>query len=51
VRNPLTTARGFIQLLGEMNDADERHKEYISIALQELVRARDDYLFSKIFHY
>lgn len=51
VRNPLTTARGFMQLLGEMKDADERQKQYISIALQELMRAdsiiRDYLTFAK----
>jgi len=51
VRNPLTTARGFMQLLGEMKDADERQKEYISISLQELERAdsiiRDYLTFAK----
>ncbi|MBI0575867.1 GHKL domain-containing protein [Neobacillus cucumis] len=51
VRNPLTTARGFMQLLGEMKDAEQRQKEYISIALQELDRAdsiiRDYLTFAK----
>lgn len=51
VRNPLTTARGFMQLLGEMKVADEKQKQYISIALQELMRAdriiRDYLTFAK----
>ncbi|MFD0828062.1 ATP-binding protein [Neobacillus sp. M.A.Huq-85] len=51
VRNPLTTARGFMQLLGEMKDVDQRQMEYISIALQELDRAnsiiRDYLMFAK----
>ncbi|TYR81253.1 two-component sensor histidine kinase [Priestia megaterium] len=46
VRNPLTASRGFIQMLGE-SEADTMKKRYLSIAIDELDRAKeiiDDYL-------
>lgn len=46
VRNPLTTSRGFIQLLSEEGSIHKR-KDYVDIALQELDRATEiinDYL-------
>lgn len=38
VRNPLTTVRGFLQLLSKM-DNSEKSKEYIHISIDELDRA------------
>ncbi len=38
VRNPLTTVRGFLQLLSKM-DNNEKSKEYIHISIDELDRA------------
>ncbi|AZV42589.1 hypothetical protein BAOM_1980 [Peribacillus asahii] len=46
VRNPLTTSRGFIQMLSE-ETSDQKRKQYTEIALQELDRATEvinDYL-------
>ncbi|MGG6440876.1 histidine kinase dimerization/phospho-acceptor domain-containing protein, partial [Saccharococcus caldoxylosilyticus] len=39
VRNPLTTARGFIQLLEQSHLSQEKRKQYIRIAIEELDRA------------
>ncbi|UOE94286.1 MASE3 domain-containing protein [Alkalihalobacillus sp. LMS39] len=36
IRNPLTTVKGFLQLIG--SEADETTKEYIKIMLNEIVR-------------
>ncbi|WP_017434546.1 ATP-binding protein [Saccharococcus caldoxylosilyticus] len=47
VRNPLTTARGFIQLLEQSHLSQEKQKQYIRIAIEELDRAQaiiTDYL-------
>ncbi|KYD09628.1 hypothetical protein B4119_2066 [Parageobacillus caldoxylosilyticus] len=47
VRNPLTTARGFIQLLEQSHLSQEKRKQYIRIAIEELDRAQaiiTDYL-------
>ncbi|NUK30692.1 GHKL domain-containing protein [Parageobacillus sp. VR-IP] len=47
VRNPLTTARGFIQLLEQSHLTQEKRKQYIRIAIEELDRAQaiiTDYL-------
>ncbi|WP_018662677.1 sensor histidine kinase [Heyndrickxia acidiproducens] len=47
IRNPLTTTRGFLQLLAESGDIPADKKEYISIAVNELDRAEGiirDYL-------
>ncbi len=47
IRNPLTTVKGFLQLLGEKDYPDEKKKEFIDIAVQELNRAEEvinDYL-------
>ncbi|WP_415813120.1 ATP-binding protein [Mesobacillus thioparans] len=47
IRNPLTTVKGFLQLLSEQNYPDEKKKEFIHIAVQELDRAEEvinDYL-------
>nr|WP_249745379.1 HAMP domain-containing sensor histidine kinase [Mesobacillus boroniphilus] len=47
IRNPLTTVKGFLQLLGEQNYPDEKKKEFIHISIQELNRAEEvinDYL-------
>lgn len=47
IRNPLTTVKGFLQLLGEQNYPDDKKKEFIDIAVQELNRAEEvinDYL-------
>jgi two-component system, sporulation sensor kinase B len=47
VRNPLTTARGFIQLLEQSHLSQEKRKQYIRIAIEELDRAEaiiTDYL-------
>jgi nitrogen-specific signal transduction histidine kinase/transcriptional regulator with GAF, ATPase, and Fis domain len=38
VRNPMTTVRGFLQLLKEANDY-EKYKQYIGIMIEELDRA------------
>lgn len=46
VRNPLTTVRGFLQLLSKMYES-EKSKEYIQISIDELDRAEaiiSDYL-------
>jgi two-component system sporulation sensor kinase B len=46
VRNPLTTVRGFLQLLSQM-DNNDKSKEYIHISIEELDRAEaiiSDYL-------
>lgn len=51
IRNPLTTARGFMQLLGESLEIPEKQKEYISYAINEIDRAdsiiRDYLTFAK----
>lgn len=39
IRNPLTTVRGFIQLLGEANEEKEKIELYQKICLEELNRA------------
>jgi two-component system, sporulation sensor kinase B len=39
VRNPLTTTRGFLQLVNESNDIPVVEKRYIKIAMQELDQA------------
>ncbi|OXM84203.1 sensor histidine kinase [Paenibacillus rigui] len=47
IRNPLTSVRGFIQLLGESNLSEEKKRFYQSICLEELDRAQliiTDYL-------
>lgn len=47
IRNPLTTVKGFLQLLNEQNYPEEKKKEFIQIAIQELNRAEEvinDYL-------
>ncbi|MBT2679478.1 sensor histidine kinase [Bacillus sp. ISL-35] len=47
IRNPLTTVKGFLQLLGEQDYPDEKKKEFIHIAVEELNRAEEvinDYL-------
>lgn len=59
IRNPLTTVKGFLQLLGEQSYPEEKKKEFIQIAVDELNRAEqviNDYLtfarpaFDKIEH-
>lgn len=51
IRNPLTAARGFVQLLSEDQGTSKKHSEYLSIISQELNSAEQvikDYLsFSK----
>ncbi|OHR64657.1 hypothetical protein HMPREF3291_14860 [Bacillus sp. HMSC76G11] len=47
VRNPLTTTKGFLQLLREENISQKKKEEYIEISLNELDRATNiikDYL-------
>ncbi|WP_176167351.1 sensor histidine kinase [Mesobacillus jeotgali] len=47
IRNPLTTVKGFLQLLKEQDYPAEKKKEFIHIAVQELNRAEEvinDYL-------
>lgn len=47
VRNPLTTVKGFLQLLGEKSYSEEKKQEFIRIAVDELERAEkviNDYL-------
>ncbi|USK26544.1 two-component sensor histidine kinase [Bacillus sp. CMF21] len=47
VRNPLTTTKGFLQLLREEDISQEKKEEYIEISLNELDRATNiikDYL-------
>jgi two-component system, sporulation sensor kinase B len=47
VRNPLTTVKGFLQLLDEQSYPEEKKKEFIKIAVEELDRAEQvisDYL-------
>lgn len=47
VRNPLTTVKGFLQLLDEQSYPEEKKKEFIKIAIEELDRAEQvisDYL-------
>ncbi|MEH7444983.1 ATP-binding protein [Bacillus sp. JJ1122] len=47
IRNPLTTVKGFLQLLGEQSYPEEKKKEFIQIAVSELDRAEEvinDYL-------
>jgi two-component system, sporulation sensor kinase B len=47
VRNPLTIARGFMQLLEQSHLSQEKRKQYIRIAIEELDRAEaiiTDYL-------
>lgn len=39
VRNPLTTSRGFLQLVNELDDIPAVQKGYIEIAIEELDRA------------
>jgi two-component system sporulation sensor kinase B len=39
VRNPLTTTRGFLQLLGESKAIPEVEKGYLTVAMQELDQA------------
>lgn len=47
IRNPLTVSRGFVQLLKEPSLNSDDRERYISLALQEMDRAKeiiDDYL-------
>jgi len=47
IRNPLTSVKGFLQLLGEQSYPEEKKKEFIQIAVNELDRAEqviNDYL-------
>ncbi|WP_170169175.1 sensor histidine kinase [Mesobacillus subterraneus] len=47
IRNPLTTVKGFLQLLREQSYPENKKKEFIDIAVQELDRAEEvinDYL-------
>lgn len=47
IRNPLTSTRGFLQLLQDKNLSDETRDVYINIAIKELDHAKaiiDDYL-------
>ncbi len=47
IRNPLTSSRGFVQIVQESAEITEKEKEYLSIALQEMDRATEiihDYL-------
>ncbi|MGG7620805.1 ATP-binding protein [Bacillus coreaensis] len=47
IRNPLTTARGFIQMLVESKDVQEKEKSFLEISLGEIDRAEGiigDYL-------
>lgn len=47
IRNPLTSVKGFLQLLGEKDYPEERKREFIQIAVDELNRAEQvigDYL-------
>ncbi|MEH7885005.1 HAMP domain-containing sensor histidine kinase [Bacillus sp. JJ1609] len=47
IRNPLTTVKGFLQLLGEQSYPEEKKQEFIKIAVDELNRAEqviNDYL-------
>ncbi|RFU66645.1 sensor histidine kinase [Peribacillus glennii] len=51
IRNPLTSAKGFVQFVSEDDNLAQTQKEYLSIALQELNQAetviRDYLTFSK----
>lgn len=40
VRNPMTTVKGFLQLMGENNNS-EKYSEYIPLMISELDRAND----------
>lgn len=47
IRNPMTSVRGFIQLLSSSKNLSKEEKQYVSISLEELDRANsiiDDYL-------
>ncbi|MBM7652822.1 sensor histidine kinase [Neobacillus cucumis] len=47
IRNPMTSVKGFMQLLTEANNLTTNQKEFIQISLEELNRANDiitDYL-------
>lgn len=39
VRNPLTSVKGFLQLLGERGFSEQKRSEFVGIAIQELERA------------
>lgn len=39
VRNPLTSSRGFVQMVQESPDLKQKDKEFLSIAVQEMDRA------------
>lgn len=39
VRNPLTSVKGFLQLLGEPGFTEQKRSEFVGIAIQELERA------------
>lgn len=41
IRNPLTSARGFLQFLNESNNLDSSQKTYIAIAISELDQAEE----------
>ncbi|WP_071461190.1 sensor histidine kinase [Bacillus massilinigeriensis] len=51
IRNPLTSVKGFLQLIQEDSYSEEKRKEFLQIAMSEIVRAEqvmNDYLtFSK----
>ena len=47
IRNPLTTSRGFVQMVQESEDLPEKDREFLSIAMEEMDRATkiiQDYL-------
>ncbi|WP_173106233.1 ATP-binding protein [Bacillus sp. KH172YL63] len=47
VRNPLTSSRGFVQMVQESADITEKEKQFLDVAIQEMDRATDiihDYL-------
>lgn len=41
IRNPLTSVRGFIQLLAEKKAPDDREREYLEVALSEIDRVTE----------
>lgn len=41
IRNPLTSVRGFLQMLAGNNKENPRHKEYYELMISELDRAND----------
>ncbi|MCA1063988.1 GHKL domain-containing protein [Rossellomorea aquimaris] len=47
IRNPLTSSRGFVQMVRESSTVTEKEKEFLKIAIEEMDRATDiihDYL-------